>query len=47
MDSNTPEDTGLDVDEEILCTLVQKEMNSSSLHHMEVKNMKKLFHIKM
>jgi hypothetical protein len=37
----------LDVDEKIVCTSMQKEVNSSSLHHKEEKEMKKLFHIKI
>ena len=45
MDSNNLEESGLDVDEKILCTLVQKEMNLSSLHHTEAKKMTTLFHI--
>jgi hypothetical protein len=33
------------VDENIVCTLVQKEINMSGLHHKEEKVMKELFHI--
>lgn len=35
------------MDEKITCTLVQKEVNISNLHHKEEKQMKKLFHIKI
>jgi hypothetical protein len=35
------------VDENIVYTLVQKEVNLSSLHHKEEKEMTKLFHIKI
>jgi hypothetical protein len=34
-----------DVDENIVCTSVQKEVNLSILHHQEEKEMTKLFHI--
>jgi len=37
----------LDVDENIGCTIVLKEVNMCSLHHKEEKEMKKLFHIKI
>jgi hypothetical protein len=35
------------VDENIVYTSVQKEVNLSSLHHQEEKEMTKLFHIKI
>jgi hypothetical protein len=35
-----------EVDEKIVCTSVQKEVNLRSLHHQKVKEMTKLFHIK-
>jgi hypothetical protein len=35
------------VDEKIVCTLVQKEVNLSSLHNKEEKEITKLFHIKV
>jgi hypothetical protein len=35
------------VDENIVCTSVEKEMNLSSLHHQEEKEITKLFHIKI
>jgi hypothetical protein len=35
------------VDEKIVCTSVQKEVNLSSLHPQEEKEMTKLFHIKI
>jgi uncharacterized protein YydD (DUF2326 family) len=37
----------LDVDENIVYTTMQKEVNLSSLHHKEEKEMTKLFHIKI
>jgi len=37
----------LDVDEKIICTSVQKEVNLSSLQQQEEKEMTKLFHIKI
>jgi hypothetical protein len=36
-----------DVDENIVCTSMQKEVNLSSLHHQEEKEMTKIFHIKI
>jgi hypothetical protein len=36
-----------DVDENIVYTSVQKEVNLISLHHQEVKDMDKRFHIKI
>jgi hypothetical protein len=36
-----------DVDENIVCTSMQKEVNMSSLHHQEEKEMTKIFHIKI
>jgi hypothetical protein len=35
------------VDENIVCTSVQKEVNLSNLHHQEEKEMTMLFHIKI
>jgi hypothetical protein len=35
------------VDENIVCTSMQKEVNLSILHHQEEKEMTKLFHIKI
>jgi hypothetical protein len=46
-DSGNQVERNLDVDENIVCTSVQKEVNLSSLHHKEEKEMKKLFHIKI
>lgn len=37
----------LDVDEKIVCTIVQKGMNLNILYHNEDKEMKKLSHIKV
>jgi hypothetical protein len=36
-----------DVDENVVCTYVWKELNLSILHHQEEKEMTKLFHIKI
>ena len=36
-----------DVDEKIVCTSVQKEVNLSSLQQQEEKEMTKLYHIKI
>jgi hypothetical protein len=47
MDSSNLGRESSDVDENIVYTLVQKEVNLSSLHHKEEKEMKKLFHIKI
>jgi hypothetical protein len=46
-DSNNQIEIILDVDDNILCTSVQKEVNLSILHHHEEKYMTKLFHIKI
>jgi hypothetical protein len=47
MDSSNLVESSSKVDEKILCTTVQKEVNPSSLHHKEKKEMTKLFHIKI
>jgi hypothetical protein len=46
-DSSNQVESSSDVDENIVCTYVQKEVNLSSLHHQEEKEMTKLFHIKI
>jgi hypothetical protein len=46
-DSSNHIESSLDVDENIICTSVQKEVNLSSLHHQEEKETTKLFHIKI
>jgi hypothetical protein len=40
-------ESNLDVDENIFCTSVKKDVNLSILHHKEDKEMTKLFHIKI
>jgi hypothetical protein len=40
-------ESSLDVDENIVCTSVQKEVKLSILHHKEEKEMPNLFHIKI
>jgi hypothetical protein len=47
MDSNNQVERNFDVDENIVCTSVHKEVNLSILHHQEEKEMTKLFHIKI
>jgi hypothetical protein len=47
MDSSNHVESISNVDENIAHTLVWKEVNLSSLHHKEEKEMKKLFHIKI
>jgi hypothetical protein len=47
VDSSKLVESGLDVDENILCTSVHKEVNLSGLHHKEEKEMTKLFHFKI
>jgi hypothetical protein len=47
MDSSNQVERNSDVDENIFYTSVQKEVNLSSLHHQEEKEMTKLFHIKI
>jgi hypothetical protein len=47
MDSSNQVERNSDVDENIVCTSVQKEVNLSILHHQEEKEMTKLFHIKI
>jgi hypothetical protein len=46
MNSNNHVESSSNVDENIACKLVQKEVNMSILHHQEEKEMTKLFHIK-
>jgi hypothetical protein len=46
-DSSNQVERNSDVDENIVCTSVQKEVNLSILHHQEEKEMTKLFHIKI
>jgi hypothetical protein len=36
-----------DVDDNIVCTSMQKDVNLSSLHHQEEKEMSNIFHIKI
>ena len=45
MDSSQQVESSLDVDENIVCTSVQKEVNLSILHPKEEKEATKLFHI--
>jgi hypothetical protein len=47
MDSSNQVESNLDANEKIVYTLVQKEVNLSSLHRNEEKEMTKLFHIKI
>ena len=47
IDSRNQVESSSDVDENSVCTSVQKEVNLSSLHHQEEKEMTKLFHIKI
>jgi hypothetical protein len=47
MDSSIQVESSSDVDENIVCTLMQKEVNLSILHHQEEKEMNKLFHTKI
>ena len=46
-DSSKQVESSSDVDEKIVCTSVQKEVNLSSLHNKEEKEITKLFHIKI
>ena len=46
-DSSNQVESSSDVDDKIVYTFVQKEVNLSSLHHQEEKEMTKLFHIKI
>jgi hypothetical protein len=46
-DSSNQLERNLDVDENIVYTFVQKEVNLSNLRHKEEKEMTKLFHIKI
>lgn len=43
--SSNQVESSSDVDEKIICRLVQKEVNLSSLQQQEEKEMTKLFHI--
>jgi hypothetical protein len=45
MDSSNQVESNSDVDEKIVCTSVQKEVNLSNLRHRKEKEMTKLFHI--
>jgi len=45
MDSRILLETNLDVDDKIIYTLVQKEVNLSILHHKEYKDITKIFYI--
>jgi len=45
MDLGNLVERSLNVDENIVCTLVRKEVNLSILHHKEEKDMKKILHI--
>jgi len=45
--SSNPVESSSDVDENILCTSMQKEVNLISLHHHKDKDMTKLFHTKI
>jgi len=47
MDSDNQAESSSDVNDNILCTIVQKEVNLSSLHHKEDKDITKLFCIKI
>jgi hypothetical protein len=47
MDLSNQVDSSFDVDETIVCTTIHKEVNLSSVHHQEEKEMTKLFHIKI
>jgi hypothetical protein len=47
MDSSNLIESNSYADENIVCTLVQKKVNLSSLHHKEEKEMNKLFYIKI
>ena len=46
-DSSNQVESSSDVDEKIVCTSVQKEVNLSSLQQQEEKEMTKLFHVKI
>jgi hypothetical protein len=46
-DSSNQVEINSDKDKKIDCTSMQKEVNLSSFHHKEEKEMKKLFHIKI
>jgi hypothetical protein len=46
-DSSNHIESSYDVDENIVCTSVQKEVNLSILHHQEEKDMTKLLHVKI
>ena len=46
-DSSNQVESSSDVDEKIVCTSVQKEVNLSSLQQQEEKEINKLFHIKI
>ena len=45
--SNNELESGSDVDENIICTTVHKEVDLISLHPKEEKEMTKIFHIKI
>ena len=47
MDSRKEVERSSDLDENIVYTLLQKEVNLSILHHKEDKEIKKLFHMKI
>lgn len=46
-DSGNPVESSSDVDDKIVYSIVQKEVNLDSLHTKEEKDMTKLFHIKI
>jgi hypothetical protein len=45
MDSSNQVESSLDMDEKIVCTSMQKEVNMSIRHHKEEMEMTKIFHI--
>lgn len=47
MNSSNLVQSNSNVDKKILCTSMQKEKNTNSLHNKEGKEMTKLFHIKV
>ena len=47
MDLANQVERNMDVEENIMCIIVQKEVNLRSLHHKEDKEMNKLIHIKI
>jgi len=47
IDSSNQIESSSDVDDNIVGTLVQQEVNLSCIHHQEEKEMTKLFHIKI